>query len=359
VAIHCIALRQGQLTNQPDHVAIKNDDQRVTYKRLNQMVDEAALNLRQISIAQICTANDGQFGPPGAVGKQPVMLVQSSGTTGKAKSFLITHEQCMHKYTPVEGGDYYLPSDRFMSLAAMCFHFTRTYFFRLLFSGATLVLGRFADIEQRVRIINEKSITIIQATAYDVVELLAFAEGRDEILFPHHPQLVSGTAPVSPQKRLEARSKITSDIRETYGSNETGSVTRYLPEDQDNYPDSVGKITSLLEMRIVDTEGRELPVGEAGSICFRGPGVTTGYIDNQEMDAKHFHDGWFFPGDVGRINKEGYLFLLGRDDDVINNAGVKFYPIEVEKILRQPKPPGHKKPLLAKPAKLQSTIGHQ
>jgi acyl-coenzyme A synthetase/AMP-(fatty) acid ligase len=210
----------------------------------------------------------------------------------------------MYKYTPVEGGDFYLPSDRFLSLAKMGFHFTRTYFFRLLFSGATLVLERFADIEHRVRFVNEKSITIIQATAYHIVELLAYAEGRDKILFPHNPQLVSGTSPISPKKRLEARSKITSDIRETYGSNETGSVTRCLPEDQDKYPDSVGKITSLLEMRIVDTEGQELPVGEAGSICFRGPGVTTCYIDNQEMNAKHFRNGWFFPGDVGRVNEE-------------------------------------------------------
>jgi len=84
---------------------------------------------------------------------------------------------------------------------------------------------------------------------------------------------------------------------------------------------------------VVDENEAPLPLGEIGRIRFRGPSYFPREYDNPEATARHFRDGWFYPGDVAVMNDERYVFLKGRADDVINNAGVKYHPAEVEAVL--------------------------
>ena len=82
---------------------------------------------------------------------------------------------------------------------------------------------------------------------------------------------------------------------------------------------------------------RDARVGDHGNqvglVGFRGEGLPTGYVGNAEATHRAFRDGWFFPGDLAAIDADGFFFFKGRADDVINNEGAKFYPIEVEKVL--------------------------
>jgi len=84
---------------------------------------------------------------------------------------------------------------------------------------------------------------------------------------------------------------------------------------------------------VLGEDGRPLPPGQVGLVGFRGEGLPTGYVGNPEATRRAFRDGWFFPGDLAAIDAEGFFFFKGRADDVINNEGAKFYPIEVEKVL--------------------------
>lgn len=89
-----------------------------------------------------------------------------------------------------------------------------------------------------------------------------------------------------------------------------------------------------VETEIVDIKSHQpKPSGETGLLRARSTCAATGYLDNPQVDARAFRGGWFYPMDLATINKDGYIFLKGRADDLINFDGIKFYPIEIENIL--------------------------
>jgi acyl-coenzyme A synthetase/AMP-(fatty) acid ligase len=290
------------------------------------------LNIRTYSLAEVCARNSRDFGPAGACGDQPLLLIQSSGTTGKPKLFFSTHLECLHQNAPQPGPDATRQSDRLMSLFAMCFHFSRAMNFSMLGRGATIIMKRCSTAAELVEYANRMQVSYILGIPTDLLELLEYSRDK-EMLLPNLRVFSTGTAPITTEQRLLARQRITPCIREIYGTNEIGGVARAAPEDQDKYPDSVGRVFDDVEIEITDGDGHALPIGSAGLIGLRSLKMTKGYLNNPRMNARHFRDGWFYPGDVAKLNEDGYLFLLGRADDVINNAGVKFYPIEVEKVL--------------------------
>jgi acyl-CoA synthetase (AMP-forming)/AMP-acid ligase II len=120
---------------------------------------------------------------------------------------------------------------------------------------------------------------------------------------------------------------------EIYGTNETNTLAMATPDDQDRYPDSNGRLVAGIEAQVVDESGSFLRFGEIGQIRVRGRYFPCEYSGNPEATARHFRDGWFYPGDLATMNEEGYVFLKGRIDDVINNAGAKYFPAEVEAVL--------------------------
>jgi long-chain acyl-CoA synthetase len=88
-------------------------------------------------------------------------------------------------------------------------------------------------------------------------------------------------------------------------------------------------------MRVVDAAGRSVPAGEVGEVVVRGPNVMRGYLDRPEENAQALRNGWFHTGDVGRLDEEGYLYLLDRKKDMIITGGENVYSSEVEAILYQ------------------------
>jgi len=81
---------------------------------------------------------------------------------------------------------------------------------------------------------------------------------------------------------------------------------------------------------IVDGDDNSLPAGDIGSLRYRETGPATRYLDDPGETTRAFRNGWFYPGDLASLNDQGYLFFKGRADDIINNGGIRFYPIEVE-----------------------------
>jgi len=285
-----------------------------------------------ISMEHVCAANGESFDNPRASGDQPYVLVQSSGTTGKPKSFTLSHADCLHRNKHDVDTLHFKSRDRYVCLSSMCFHICRAYFLCLLGCGATVVLARDRSPGGLVDLINGKAISFLKIMPNNLFALLKHEDSR-KLLFPELRAMSSGSAPITSAQRRLARERLADNFLEEYGSNEMGTVTISLPRDQDLYSESVGRIITQVEAQIVDSSDRELPFGETGLCRFRCAGMTRKYINNPKMTARHFRNGWFYPGDVAKINDEGYLFLLGRADDIINNAGVKFYPIEVENVL--------------------------
>jgi acyl-CoA synthetase (AMP-forming)/AMP-acid ligase II len=96
---------------------------------------------------------------------------------------------------------------------------------------------------------------------------------------------------------------------------------------------SVGKPVVHLELKVVDDDGREVPPNEPGEIVLRGPKVFAGYWRNPEATAAAIRDGWFHTGDIGRVDEEGYLFILDRKKDMIISGGENIASPEVERVL--------------------------
>jgi amino acid adenylation domain-containing protein len=120
-------------------------------------------------------------------------------------------------------------------------------------------------------------------------------------------------------------------VIETYGMTEGASQIAANPRELRKVG-SVGRAAGP-EIAIIDGEGRMQPTGEHGEIVLRGPTMTRSYHNNQEATEAAFRDGWFRTGDLGYLDADGYLFIVGRIKDVINRGGQKVSPSEVEEVL--------------------------
>jgi acyl-CoA synthetase (AMP-forming)/AMP-acid ligase II len=125
------------------------------------------------------------------------------------------------------------------------------------------------------------------------------------------------------------------ELLELLGMLETGYQAYTRPgDDPERVAGSVGVPASHMGLRLVDGEGRDVPQGEEGEICCDGPSVHLGYHNNPSANAEAFlPDGWFRSGDLGVIDADGRLRIVGRLKEMINRGGKKFFPREIEEIL--------------------------
>jgi long-chain acyl-CoA synthetase len=119
-----------------------------------------------------------------------------------------------------------------------------------------------------------------------------------------------------------------------YGLTETSPmITLVEPDRAEAKIGSIGRAVPGVEVKIVDENGREVPIGEAGEIITRGPHVMKGYFRRPEATAQRIRDGWLYTGDVGKLDADGYYYHLGRRDDMIITGGLNVYPAEVENLI--------------------------
>jgi long-chain acyl-CoA synthetase len=121
-------------------------------------------------------------------------------------------------------------------------------------------------------------------------------------------------------------------LYESYGSTEVGLVTRMKPEDHTRKPGSCGRVLDNVEIKLLDGDGREVPQGAVGEIHVRTPQMIERYLNQGAPDE--LRGGFFATGDVGRIDADGFLYILDRKKDMIIAGGVNIYPAEIENALR-------------------------
>jgi acyl-CoA synthetase (AMP-forming)/AMP-acid ligase II len=119
-------------------------------------------------------------------------------------------------------------------------------------------------------------------------------------------------------------------IYNNYNATEAGMIATATPEDLRAAPDTAGKAAGGTTIRILDNDFQELPTGETGTIYVHNDTQFDGYTSGKTKD---FHAGFMSSGDVGYLDENGRLFVVGRDDEMIVSGGENVYPIEVEKIL--------------------------
>lgn len=143
----------------------------------------------------------------------------------------------------------------------------------------------------------------------------------------------SGAAPLPLEVVEPFERKFGGRILEGYGLTEAAPVVSAHRLSMERRLGSVGKPIPGVEVKIFDDEDRELPVGEVGEVCVRGPNVMLGYYRMPEETAKTIKNSWLHTGDMGRVDADGYLYIVERKKDLLIRGGFNIYPREVEEIL--------------------------
>jgi len=203
-------------------------------------------------------------------------------------------------------------------------------------AGGKLVLIRKWDTNNVLDLIETEGITIMAGVPTTMFEMLdeAKRQGRDLSALG---SIASGATLVPPElvKRIDEQSGHRTAPGNGYGLTETsGAAVTNGGKNYVSRPDSVGKPASpVMELRIVDEQNHPVPVGIAGEICIKGPTVFKGYFNLPDATAAAIIDGWFHTGDVGKLDDDGYLYVVDRIKDVIIRGGENIYAAEIEAVL--------------------------
>jgi acyl-coenzyme A synthetase/AMP-(fatty) acid ligase len=272
--------------------------------------------------------------PRGDMPDAPLFYSLTSGTSGEPKPLLFTNEQVYRRSMAGARSVGMRADDRQMACVDWPSNFGLRYMLRAHVVGAAFVAVKFRDTRSELaRILEKYAVTHLTGSPWQVRRLLQspMPPGGMPPLRSFH---VTG-APISPEDVMAARNGITSNIYPGYAANEVGALTIISPGEQLE----AGCVGSLLEGvqakvdLVHDTPvSGGMPVGE---LAFRTPWMCNGYAGNAAATQAHFRDGWFFPGDVGRIDAQGRLWLHGRSSEAINYGGLKIWPEDVEAVLKR------------------------
>lgn len=203
--------------------------------------------------------------------------------------------------------------------------------------GASMVLLARFDPDAAFKAMLEHNVTLFAGVPTMFIALLNLpgaAEKYDLAMIATHLRLgISGGAamPVDVMKKFEAKFGII--ILEGYGLSETSPSATFTDPNGERIAGSVGKASLGCEVRLVDESGAEVANGERGEITIRGHNVMKGYYNRPEATAEAIRNGWFYTGDIGKLDADGNIYIVDRVKDMIIRGGFNVYPRELEEVL--------------------------
>ncbi len=263
----------------------------------------------------------------------PLLMSLSSGTTGRPKGPRIRHSQFLARYRVFWINLGFNSQDRFLSGTPLYYGGGRTFPLMMLYSGATVVMQPPPHEPQELcaaLLLHRISALFLVPTL--IRRLLTLPAEQLAPLSALRLLLSSGSA-LHAEERRTLRALCPGFV-EYYSSTEGGGVSFLSAADPESFSDSVGRPVFGVEVQCVDELHRPRPTGTVGRIRYRGPAVADGFWNDEEASRESFHDGWWYPGDLGMLDQYGYLYLKGRAKDMIIRGGVNIYPGEIEAVLQ-------------------------
>jgi long-chain acyl-CoA synthetase len=255
----------------------------------------------------------------------------TAGTTGRAKGIELTHGNLGGNAATVARMHALGVDDVVLGALPLYHSFGQTCSLNAtVHAGARLTLMRRFDASRALEVMRRDGVTVFQGVPTMYIALLDHPGASDLSLLR---VCVSGGAPLPLDVLRAFEVRFGCPIVEGYGLSETSAVAATNRSGDGRRAGSVGWPVRGIEMRVVDEAGREVPYGEIGEIVIRGPNVMKGYWNNPAATAEAIRDGWFHTGDLGRVDGDGFFFLVDRRRDVIIRGGYTVYPREVEEVL--------------------------
>ncbi|MFD7485089.1 long-chain-fatty-acid--CoA ligase [Streptomyces mirabilis] len=261
------------------------------------------------------------------------VILYTSGTTGQPKGAELTHANLTHNRDIVAGELLQLTADDVIFGGLPLFHaFGQTCTLNAaVASGACLTLLPRFDAGKALGILGEHGVTVF-AGVPTVFGRLVREPDRDAYTVSRLRVSLTGGAAMPVQVLHDFQAAFDCVVLEGYGLSETSPVASFNTLQAGPKPGSVGTPIRGVEMRVVAGD-REVPLGESGEIAIRGHNVMKRYWQRPEETAAAIRDGWLYTGDIGRVDQDGYFWIIGRTKDVIIRGGYNVYPREVEDVL--------------------------
>ena len=255
------------------------------------------------------------------------LIAISSGTVSKSKPIAFTAAQLERRITwrGFEEQTTYPGEKTFVMLGAASMLSFLTVF-GTLYAGGCVYGGWPA--EQASAVIAQESIGRVVSTPPLLTRHVPSFEAHAP--YPQLRIIYSGGDMLSEAFTRRVTEKLCRNLVTAFGTNETGQIAVGRVDRMGHHPQRVGFLLPWAQVEVVDHKDNILPPGTEGRLRFRTPGMATGYLDNPEATAAQFKNGWFYPGDVGTVTKEGALIMGGRLADLITTAAGHFSPRPID-----------------------------
>jgi len=262
------------------------------------------------------------------------VILYTSGTTGNPKGVELTQRNVISNTVAGRGNDAIVEQETNVQLAILplAHAFGLTVSNMGYLSGTQFIMHPRFDTGAVLSAIERHHVNAFAGVPAMFVALL-YTPDADKYDTSSLRYCVSGSAPL-PLAVLEGfQKKFGCQILEGYGLSEATTVLTGHNLNMPVKPGSVGKPVAGVELRIVDEDDRDVPVGEVGEIIARGPNIMKGYYNMPEATATTLRNGWLHTGDMGKFDEDGYLSIVERKKDLIIRGGFNIYPRDVEEVL--------------------------
>lgn len=258
----------------------------------------------------------------------------TSGTTGRPKGAIFSHKtQVAGPRVTARALEHTEKDIDLMPVWMPPGHCFPTHMVSLLSGATTIILPPLTTLET-LEVLEREGVTIFWAMPAFFMEMVNMPEKEAKKYDLSSLRLyfsVGGVVPSDVNKRFKERFE--REVSLGYSTSESVALVTVQSADGDSKPGSAGKVVPGFNIKILGENGKKLPPTRVGELAFKGPGVMGGYYNRPQATAEALKRGWFFPGDVARIDKEGNLFIMGRKKEVISVAGHSVFAADVEEIL--------------------------
>lgn len=264
------------------------------------------------------------------------MLQYTGGTTGLSKGAMLTHRNLVANVLQLN--EWNQETQRGAETVLCVLPFFHSFGMTVCMNygiqnGASLVLIPRFELQLVLESIQKHRATLFPGTPTIYVAIISYPELKKYDL-SSLKACFSGAAPLPLEVQVKFQEITGGKLVEGYGLSETSPVTHANPFDA-KAEGSIGlpMPDTLCKIMDIETGETEMPPGEIGEICVKGPQVMKGYWNKPEENSRALRDGWFYTGDIGRMDQRGMTFIVDRKKDLVIAGGYNIYPREVEEVL--------------------------
>lgn len=264
---------------------------------------------------------------------EPHLMMYTSGTTGQAKGAILTHGNTLWNAMNCLSS---LPinEETITLTVAPLFHIGGMSIFTtpVLYKGGTVVLEDVFSPEKTLSLVEKECVNtlfLVPAMWLAITQV----ENLEQYDLSSLTYNISGGAPC-PLTIIEFFKERNIPFYEGFGLTETAPIVSVLDSANSiRKSGSVGRPSIHVSMKVVDEYGQEVPTGKVGELIIKGPNIFKEYWNKPEATKEALRDGWFYTGDLAKIDEEGFFYIVDRMKDMIITGGENVYPIEVEQVL--------------------------